>query len=94
MNKSETIKTLSDQLGLTQKETEHIYESYVDILTSHLANDQGFSIPKLGSFHSKIREPYKSYNPHYKKMMLLPKKKVVQFTQSSSIKDELSGGGL
>lgn len=94
MNKSETIKSLSDQLGSTQKETERLYDTFVSILTSHLANDEGFSIPKLGSFHSKIREPYKSYNPHYEKMMMLPKKKIVQFSQSSGIKDELSGGGL
>lgn len=94
MNKSEIIKTLSDQLSITQKETEKLYDAYVSIITSYLANDQGFSIPKLGSFHSKTRDSYKSYNPHYKKKMLLPKKKVVQFTQSSSIKDELSGGGL
>ncbi|MEQ9308008.1 MAG: HU family DNA-binding protein [Balneolaceae bacterium] len=94
MNKSETIKSLSDQLGITQKETEHLYDSFVSLLASHLANDEGFSIPKLGSFHSKVREPYKSYNPHYKKMMLLPKKKIVHFSQSSSLKDELNGSGL
>lgn len=94
MNKSETIKQLSEQLGITQQETENLYDNFVSILANHLASDKGFSIPKLGSFHSKIREPYKSYNPHYKKMMMLPKKKVVQFTQSSSIKGELSGGGL
>lgn len=94
MNKSETIKSLSDQLGITQKETEHLYDSFVSLLASHLATDEGFSIPKLGSFHSKVREPYKSYNPHYKKMMLLPKKKIVHFSQSSSLKDELNGSGL
>jgi len=27
-------------------------------------------------------------------MMMLPKKKIVQFSQSSGIKDELGGGGL
>lgn len=94
MNKAETIKTLSEQLGITQQETEALYDSFVSILTNHLAVDEGFSIPKLGSFHSRIRESYKSYNPHYKKMMMLPKKKVVQFSQSASVKDELSGGGL
>ncbi len=94
MNKSETIKTLSEQLGITQQETEVLYDDFVSLLSNHLATDKGFSIPKLGSFHSKVRDSYKSYNPHYKKMMILPKKKVVQFTQSASIKDELSGGGL
>jgi len=94
MNKTESITSLSDQLGITKKETEHLYDTFVSILTQHLSNDEGFSIPKLGSFHSKIREPYKSYNPHYEKMMMLPKKKIVQFSQSSGIKDELGGGGL
>ncbi|MFV1884803.1 MAG: HU family DNA-binding protein [Balneola sp.] len=93
MNKSEVIKRLSEQLGITQHETEALYDSFVSILTNHLAADVGFSIPKLGSFHSRIREPYKSYNPHYKKIMMLPKKKVVQFSQSASVKDELNGGG-
>tara|TARA_R110000868_G_scaffold306734_4_gene568161 strand:- start:30677 stop:30961 length:285 start_codon:yes stop_codon:yes gene_type:complete len=94
MNKSETIRSLSNQLNITQKDTEYLYDTFVSILTAHLANDEGFSIPKLGSFHPKIREAYKSYNPHYKKMMMLPKKKVVQFSQSSAIKDELNGGIL
>ena len=94
MNKSETLKALSSNLGITQKETERLYSTWVNILSDHLTNDTGFTIPNLGSFHSKIREPYKTYNPHYKKMLMLPKKKVVQFTQSNSVKEELNAGTL
>jgi nucleoid DNA-binding protein len=94
MNKSEVIKTLSQDLGITQTETEELYDEFVSIISKHLAEDTGFTLPGLGSFHSKVREAYKSYNPHYKKMMLIPKKKVVQFTPSSAIKDELNGGAL
>ncbi|MBO6622420.1 MAG: HU family DNA-binding protein [Balneola sp.] len=90
MNKSETIKALSERLELTQTRTEELYNSLVSTFTEHLSENNGFSIPDFGSFSSEIREEYKSYNPHYKQMMLLPKKKVVRFSQSSALKDEFN----
>ncbi|HAH52048.1 MAG TPA: hypothetical protein DCL80_12660 [Balneola sp.] len=94
MNKSETIKALSERLDLTQTQTEELYNALVSKLTDHLAADTGFSIPDFGSFSSEIREEYKSYNPHYKQMMMLPKKKVVRFSQSSALKDEFNEEAL
>ncbi|MBO6573203.1 HU family DNA-binding protein [bacterium] len=94
MNKSETIKALSERLELTQTQTEELYNSLVSTFTEHLSNNNGFSIPDFGSFSSEIREEYKSYNPHYKQMMLLPKKKVVRFSQSSALKDEFNEAEL
>lgn len=90
MNKSETIKALSERLELTQTQTEELYNSLVSTFTENLSKNSGFSIPDFGSFSSEIREEYKSYNPHYKQMMLLPKKKVVRFSQSSALKDEFN----
>ncbi|XWN36892.1 MAG: HU family DNA-binding protein [Balneola sp.] len=94
MNKSETIKVLSERLELTQTQTEELYNSLVSTFTEHLSENNGFSIPDFGSFSSEIREEYKSYNPHYKQMMMLPKKKVVRFSQSSALKDEFNEVGL
>ncbi len=90
MGKTETVRILSENIGLTQQETERIYDKFVEILTDHLAHDEGFSLPKLGSFSTRIRDSYKTYNPHYKGMIQLPKKKVVQYSQSSTLKDELN----
>ncbi|MBO6535426.1 MAG: HU family DNA-binding protein [Balneolaceae bacterium] len=92
MGKIDTIRQLSERTGFTQQETERIYNRLVDILSDHLANDEGFTLPKIGSFHSRIRDSYQTYNPHYKGMIQLPKKKVVQFTQSTTLKDELNEG--
>ncbi len=94
MNKSETITALSEQLDLTKKETEELYDSLVEKLTHQLAEGSGFSIPEFGSFGSEVRDEYKSYNPHYKQMMMLPKKKVVRFSQSSALKDEFNEAEL
>jgi nucleoid DNA-binding protein len=90
MNKTETIKALSEELDLTQTQTEELYNSLVSRLTGYLSGDGGFSIPDFGGFSSEIREEYRSYNPHYKQMMLLPKKKVVRFSQSSALKDQFN----
>jgi nucleoid DNA-binding protein len=94
MNKTEVVKTLSKELGITQTETEQMYDSLVKVMTNNLANDTGFSLPGLGTFGTKVRDAYKSYNPHYDQMMMMPKKKVVTFTSSTSLKDELKEGGL
>lgn len=91
MSKTDTIKAVSSRIGLTQQETEKLLDNFVGILTDHLVKNEGFTLPGLGSFHSRIRDSYQTYNPHYKGMIRLPKKKVVQFQQSSTLKDELNG---
>ena len=90
MNKTETIKVLSEQLDLTQTQTEDLYNDLVSRLTGYVSEKGGFSIPEFGSFSSEVRDEYRSYNPHYKQMMLLPKKKVVRFSQSSALKDQFN----
>lgn len=90
MNKSETVKALSEQLDLTQTQTEKLYNALTSQLTAYIKDEGGFSIPDFGSFSSEVREEYRSYNPHYKQMMLLPKKKVVRFSQSSALKDQFN----
>ena len=90
MRKSDTVKYISEKIGLTQQETELIFDNFVQILSNHLTKEEGYTLPKLGSFSTRTRESYKTYNPHYKGTITLPKKKVVQFSQSSKLKDNLN----
>lgn len=93
MTKTEVLKKLAEQLDLTQAETEKLYDFFVDGVTTLLANDKGFTLPGLGSFHAEVRPEHKSYNPHYEQMMMIPPKKVVHFTQSSTLKTEINEDG-
>ncbi len=93
MGKTDTVKAISEKVGLTQQETERIFDKFIEILSDHLANDEGYTLPRVGSFSTRIRESYQTYNPHYKGMIQLPRKKVVQYTQSSTLKDELNSEG-
>jgi len=79
---------------MTQTDVEELYDSLVEILTDHLSNNETFTIPGFGSFQTKVRASYKSYNPHYKKMMIIPKKKVVHFNTSTRLKNIMNGGAL
>lgn len=92
MKKSEVLKKLAEDLELTQAETEKLYDSFVDGLTVLLSKSKGFTLPGLGSFHSEVRQEHKSYNPHYEQMMRIPAKRVVHFSQSSTLREEINEG--
>lgn len=92
MTKSEVLKSISKELDLTIAETEELYDSFVDGMNILLSNNVGFTLPGVGSFSTELRDSHKSYNPHYKQMMLIPPKKVVHFSQSSTLKDEVNRG--
>ncbi len=89
MTKTERVKQIASKLDFTQSETEVYFDTWVDILSDHLAKEEGFSIPGFGTFSSGIREAYRSYNPHYKQNVMNPKKRVVYFSQSTSIKKDI-----
>lgn len=92
MTKSEVLKSISKELDLSIAETEQLYDSFVNGMNTLLSNNVGFTLPGVGSFSTELRHSHKSYNPHYKQMMLIPPKKVVHFSQSSTLKDEVNRG--
>lgn len=93
MTKSEVLRELAEKLDIPQTETEELYDQLMEELTELLAGDKGFTLPGFGSFHPEFKEQHKSYNPHYKQMMMIPPKKVVSFSQSSVLKEEINGEG-
>ncbi|MFN1835055.1 HU family DNA-binding protein [Balneola sp. MJW-20] len=91
MTKAETIRKLSDELGLSIKETESLYDTFVGGMTTLLKNEVGLTIPGLGTFTSDIRDEHESYSPHHKQKVKIPAKRVVHFNQSVAIKKALNG---
>lgn len=91
MTKTEVLRDIAGDLDITQAEAETLYDSFVEGLTILLANNKGFTLPGFGSFHPEKRQAHKSYNPHYEKMMRIPEKRVVHFSQSSTLRDQLNG---
>jgi nucleoid DNA-binding protein len=89
MNNSEVIKRLSERLGLSQREIRQLLKRSTEIFKKTLDEDLSFTIPEFGTFGTHLRQKRKAYNPHHKRFMVLPPKRVVSFHPSSVLKDHV-----
>ncbi len=89
MNYSELIDQLSEQTGNTKTQTKEYLNDAISVLSDQLSDGSGVSIPDLGTFQTKVKEKKKVYNPHYEAYMIVPPKRVVDFTPASGLKEEV-----
>ncbi len=89
MNQKELINRLSEELGETKVGSKKLLQDTVSVLSDQLKAGKGVSIPNLGTFNTKITPERKVYNPHYDAEMLVPKKRVVEFSPASNLKAEV-----
>ena len=75
-------------MGLTQQETELIFDKCIEILSDHLANDEGFSLPKMVVFPLVSERAIKHTILITK--MIGAQEKSSAVTQSSTLKTELN----
>ena len=92
MNYGDLVKKVSAKANLSQEETKRLMTSSFETMVAALKAGEGFSLPALGTFGTKVREKHKAYNPAYEKFMLYPKKRVVTYYPNSSIKSEMNKG--
>jgi DNA-binding protein HU-beta len=89
MNTSDLVKALANNWDMTQAETRRLLDTITQTFNANLAKGNAFSVPQLGTFSTKTREERKSYNPHYEQYMKLPPKRVVTFSPSKGLKEDL-----
>jgi len=89
MNTSNLVKLLADNWDMSQAETRRLLDIIVQTFNENIAGGNSFTIPELGTFKTHTRESRKSYNPHYEQYMKLPPKRVVDFTPSKGLKEDL-----
>jgi len=89
MNYKELIERLASQTGHSQKKTRQLLGEITSVLSDQLSEGKSVSIPDLGTYDTKINDEKKVYNPHYDAFILVPPKRVVEFTPSSVIKEKM-----
>lgn len=89
MNYSDLIDQLAEATGNSKTKTKELLGDAVSILSDQLARGSGVSIPNLGTFTTEVKEVKKVYNPHHEAYMLIPPKRVVEFSPSTGLKDKL-----
>ncbi len=88
MNTSEVIRELAKRLDKPQSEIQRQLTSVVDVFRKFLSENTRFMIPNFGTFDTEERKTRKAFNPHYKKMMVIPAKIVGVFRPAKALKDE------
>jgi DNA-binding protein HU-beta len=89
MNTTDLVAALASKRGLSKAETKRLLDTTVDTFNEYLAKGQGFTMPGLGTFSAVKRDSRRSYNPHYDQYMELPPKRVVRFSPSKGLKEDV-----
>lgn len=94
MNNKELINRLSEKTGSSKTDTKKVLLETISVLSNQLEEGKGVSIPDLGTFSTRETPERKVYNPHFDAEMMVPKKRVVDFTPATGLKDEVKYLGL
>lgn len=89
MKKKELIDKLSEETGLTKSSADEMLNITTEVITETLSDGKGMTIPDLGTFSTKTNEVRKIYNPHHEAYMMVPPKRVVEFSPATGLKEKL-----
>ena len=79
MTKKEIVKTISDEIGLTQLKTKEIVQKTFDAIVETLVEDHRIELRNFGVFEVKRRAARKARNPRTGDKVYVPEKFVVTF---------------
>ena len=79
MTKKEIVKSISDELGLTQLRTKEIVQKTFDAIVETLVEERRIELRNFGVFEVKMRAARKARNPRTGGQVEVPAKFVVTF---------------
>jgi integration host factor subunit beta len=79
MTKKEIVRTISEEIGLTQLKTKEIVQKTFDAIIDALVAERRVELRNFGVFEVKKRAARKARNPKTGEKVLVPEKFVVTF---------------
>lgn len=79
VTKKEIVRTISEEIGLTQLKTKEIVQKTFDAIVRTLVEDRRIELRNFGVFEVKRRAPRKARNPRTGDDVFVPEKFVVTF---------------
>ncbi len=79
MTKKEIVRTISEEIGLTQLQTKEIVQKTFNAIVEALVEDHRIELRNFGVFEVKRRAPRKARNPRTGDKVFVPEKFVVTF---------------
>lgn len=90
MNKSELVTALAEKTAFTKKDAEKFLQSFVDIITEELANDNKVQLVGFGTFDVSERKEREGRNPSTGAPMTIPASKAPRFKPGKALKDAVN----
>ncbi len=90
MTKKEIVKTISEEIGLTQLKTKEIVQKTFDAIVEALVTEGRIELRNFGVFEVKPRAARKARNPRTGEKVLVPAKHVVTFKPGKEMEEKVS----
>lgn len=87
MNKTELISIVSENAGLSRKDTERMLGATIDAITAALVKGEKVQLSGFGTFETKDRKARIGRNPHTKQPIEIPATRIPAFSPSKALKD-------
>lgn len=89
MTKKEIVKTISEEIGLTQLKTKEIVQKTFDAIVETLVDDGRIELRNFGVFEVKRRAARKARNPRTGQRVDVPEKYVVTFKPGKEMEERV-----
>ncbi|TWU25668.1 HU family DNA-binding protein [Bythopirellula polymerisocia] len=89
MTKKEIVRTISEEIGLTQLKTKEIVQKTFDAIVETLVEDRRIELRNFGVFEVKRRAARKARNPRTGEKVFVPEKFVVTFKPGKEMEERV-----
>ncbi|MBN2473765.1 MAG: integration host factor subunit beta [Pirellulales bacterium] len=89
MTKKEIVRTISEEIGLTQLQTKEIVQKTFDAIVDTLVKDKRIELRNFGVFEVKRRAPRNARNPRTGAKVPVPAKFVVTFKPGKEMEERV-----
>lgn len=89
MTKKEIVRTIADEIGLTQLRTKEIVQKTFNVIVETLVAEGRIELRNFGVFEVKRRAARKARNPRTNEKVNVPEKFVVTFKPGKEMEDKV-----
>jgi integration host factor subunit beta len=89
VTKKEIVRTISDEIGLTQLQTKEIVQKTFNAIVEALVEERRIELRNFGVFEVKRRAPRKARNPRTGDKVFVPEKFVVTFKPGKEMEERV-----
>lgn len=90
MNKTELIAAVAEKAGVSKKDAEKVYASFVSVVADELKKGEKVQLVGFGTFEVKTRGARQGINPRTKETITIKASKAPAFKAGKAFKDAIA----